>query len=329
MPNPSMSRRRLLAVVLTSTAVLAACGGDDGVVASSGEPESSSTTAADTTTAEAYPLTVSSGGFETTIEAEPAAIVSLSPSATEMLFAIGAGDAVVAVDSLSNFPAEAPITDLSAYDPNVEALIGYEPDLVVVSGDINDMVAALEAVDVPTLVLPASATLEDTYDQIELLGEVTGDVEGATDVVEGMREDIDALIADLPELDEPLTFFHELDDTLYSVTSSTFIGELYGLVGLENIADAADPEGESFGYPQLSAEFLVEADPDLVFLADTKCCGQSLETFGDRPGFSELTAVTRGAVFPLDDDIASRWGPRVVDFLEEIVEAVRSTQTGG
>ncbi len=135
-----------------------------------------------------------------------------------------------------------------------------------------------------------------------------------------MQTEIDDIVAATPIPTEPLRFFHEIDDTLFSVDSTTFIGELYALLGLENIADSA--EGNSGGYPQLSAEFIVSADPDLVFLADTKCCGQSLETVAARPGWGDLSAVQSGNVVGLDDDVASRWGPRVVDFLQSVSDAV-------
>jgi iron complex transport system substrate-binding protein len=107
------------------------------------------------------------------------------------------------------------------------------------------------------------------------------------------------------------------------VTSSTFIGQVYALAGLENVADAADPNGEFAGYPQLSPEFLVDADPDFIFLADTECCQQSAATLAERPGFDALTAVQEGRVVELSDDVASRWGPRLVDFLRSIIEATR------
>jgi iron complex transport system substrate-binding protein len=116
-----------------------------------------------------------------------------------------------------------------------------------------------------------------------------------------------------------LSFYYELDDTYYSVTSETFIGQLFAMLGLENIADAA--KGASSGYPQLSAEYIVESDPDLIFLADTECCGQSAETVARRPGWGDLSALAHGGVVELDDDVASRWGPRVVDLLREIAGA--------
>jgi iron complex transport system substrate-binding protein len=271
----------------------------------------------------------STGAADTTETTEagadvPEQIVSLVPSATEMLFAIGAGDQVEAADSFSNFPDEAPTTGLSAYEPNLEAISAYEPDLVIVDGTNAELVSGLEKLAIEVLETPAATSLEDTYDQLVELGDVTGHAEEAADVVEEIKAEIEALVAEVPEPDEPLTYYHELDNTLYTVTSETFIGDLYSLAGLENVADPADPDGELGGYPQLSTEFLVEADPDLVFLADTKCCDQTAASFGERPGFDALQAVTEGSVIELDDDIASRWGPRVVDLLREIVAAVEA-----
>jgi iron complex transport system substrate-binding protein len=290
-------KRPLAAALVAAATLLAACGDDD------------VTTSATTTTA---------------APEAPDRIVSMSPTATEMLFAIGAGDQVVAVDDYSNYPEDAPITDLSAYEPNVEAITTYEPDLVVLSDGTGEVAASLEQIGIEVLALPAATTLDDAYAQIAQLGDVTGHRDEADKVVEDMQADLEELVAEVPERATPLTYFHELDNTLYSVTSDTFIGEVYALAGLENVADPADADGQSGGYPQLSAEFLVQADPDLVFLADTKCCQQTAETFGARPGFEVLQAVTEGHVVPLDDDIASRWGPRVVDLLRAIVDAVKA-----
>ncbi|MDG2905261.1 MAG: ABC transporter substrate-binding protein [Actinomycetota bacterium] len=259
--------------------------------------------------------------------AEPAGherIVSISTVATEMLFAIDAGDRVVAVDSMSNYPAEAPTTDLSGYQPNVEAILGFAPDLVVLSYDPGDVVAGLEAAGVATLLQGAAYTLADTYDQITALGAITGDVDEAAALVAGMQSEMAELAASVRERDEPLSYYHELDDTLYTVTSSTFIGEVYALAGLVNAADAADPDGASWGYPQLSAEYLLDADPDLIFLADTRCCSQTAVTVAERPGWETLTAVTNGTVIELDDDVASRWGPRIVHLLRVIVDSVNA-----
>ena len=266
-------------------------------------------------------------GTPSTIEAvrqAPARIVSISTVATEMLFAIGAGDQMVAVDSLSTFPAEAPVTDLSGFEPNIEAILGFQPDLVVLSYDPGDVMAGLEAGGVDSLLHGASMTIADTYVQILALGEITGRTAEAEALVDSMQAEIAELAASVVEPDEPLSYYHELDDTLYTVTSSTFIGEVYALAGLVNAADPADAEGTSWGYPQLSAEYLLDADPDIIFLADTKCCGQTAATIAERPGWETLTAVSTGRIVELDDDVASRWGPRIVDFLRAIVAAVNS-----
>jgi iron complex transport system substrate-binding protein len=257
-----------------------------------------------------------------TLEKRPEKIVSLAPTATEMLFAIGAGSQVTAVDDQSNHPPEAPRSELSGFQPNAEAIAGKNPDLVVLSDDRNKIVEQLVTLKIPVLLTPAAATLEDTYRQLTDLGTLTGHATEAADVVRRMKDDIAKLTADLPKRSEKLTYYHELGPELYTATSKTFIGSIYALVGLENIADPSDADGSNGGYPQLSQEVIVKANPDFVFLADSKCCQQSAETVGARPGWAGVTAVRNNQVVALDDDIASRWGPRVVDLLRVVVEAV-------
>jgi iron complex transport system substrate-binding protein len=254
----------------------------------------------------------------------PKRIVSISTVATEMLFAIGAGHRVVAVDSMSNFPSDAPVTDLSGFEPNVEAILGFAPDLVVLSYDPGDVVAGLDVAGVATLLLGAAQTITDTYSQIETLAVATGDEDAAATLVAEMKAEMAALTDSVQSLEQPLSYYHELDNTLYTVTSTTFIGEVYALAGLVNVADPADPDGSAWGYPQVSAEYLLNADPDIIFLADTKCCAQDVAAVAARPGWANLTAVSRGRVVELDDDVASRWGPRIVEFLRSIVQAVNA-----
>jgi iron complex transport system substrate-binding protein len=326
------SRARWGVAALSLVAVAAACGGDDTEPAAAdaevAEPATTSNAATSTaaatiaSAATAYPVTVTVGNGEVTLDARPEAIVSLSPTATEMLFAIGAGPQVVAVDALSNYPDDAPVTDLSGFEPNVEAIAGEQPDLVVTDGSAAGLTDSLEALDITVLELPAAVTFDDVYAQIEALGSATGHPEDASALIEQMQADIDTIVADLPPEAEGLTYYHELDDALYTVTSTTFIGQVYGLLGLENVADPADEGGGAGGYPQLSVEFLIAADPDLIFLADTVCCGQNAETVAARAGWDVMSAVQAGNVIPLDDDTASRWGPRVVDFLRAVADGV-------
>lgn len=270
------------------------------------------------TAAAAYPVTVGA----LTLDKRPEKIVVLSPTATEMLFAIGAGPQVTAVDDQSNYPADVPKTDLSAFQPNAEAIAGKNPDLVVLSDDRNKIVEQLGKLKIPVYQTPAATTLDDSYRQITELGTLTGHADQATDVATRMKDDIAKLVKDLPQRTEKLTYFHELGPELYSATSKTFIGSLYSQAGLTNIADPADADGKSFGYPQLSQEFIVKADPDFVFLADAKCCQQNADTVKARSGWAGLTAVKNNQVVALDDDVASRWGPRVVDLLRVIIDAV-------
>ncbi|MBB1041252.1 MULTISPECIES: ABC transporter substrate-binding protein [unclassified Dietzia] len=281
--------RSLLAAVLTTVALVAtACSGAD-------DP------AADQT-----------DGTGAAASGEPQAIISLSPTTTEMLYAVGAGDRVVAVDERSNYPADAPVTDLSGYTPNLEAILGYQPDLVVATDDTGDIVSGLERSGVEVLLLPAARTLDDTYTQIEQVGAATGTVGEAAELVSRMRGEIDEIVASVPRRETPLTYFHELDDTYYTVTDDTYIGEVYSLLGLTSIATGGD------AYPQLSEELILEADPDLVMLADGQCCGITPEVVAERPGWGELAAVRQDRVFVVDEDLASRWGPRVVDFMREV-----------
>ncbi len=273
-----------------------------------------------------FPVTIEAANGSITISEQPQAIVSISPTATEMLFAIGAGEQVIAVDDRSYYPPEAPVTNLSGFEPNVEAIAGYIPDLVVLDYDPGEVVKSLEKIEIPVLVQPAAATLDDTYAQLEALGEATGRAEGAEEVIGSMQAEIETIVASVPDTTEGLTYYHELDPTYYSATSETFIGQVYSLLGLENIADEAPKSGS--GYPQLSQEYILDADPDLIFLADTKCCDQTAEAVADRPGWDQITAVANGGVIEMDEDIASRWGPRVVDFLQAAADAVIAAGAG-
>ncbi len=247
-------------------------------------------------------------------------IVSMSPTATEILFAVGASDHVVAVDKSSDFPPEAPTSNLDGFSPNVEAIVAFDPTMVYLESS-GDLQPALETLGIEVVVQAAAVSLEDTYTQIREVGRLTGLTENAEMLASDLKQQIETLVANAPDA-SGLTYYHELAPTLYSVTSTTFIGAVYELFGLRNVADPA--EGSSFGYPQLSNEFLVDADPDLIFIADTICCGQSAETVASRPGWQQMTAVQNGNIIELDDSIASRWGPRIIHFVNAIAEALRN-----
>ena len=272
-----------------------------------------------------FPVTITgTNGASVTLAKQPHRIVSLSATATEMLFAIDAGAQVVAVDDQSNYPADAPMTKLSGFTPNIEAIASYTPDLVVAVDDTAGLVHGLGALSVPVLIETAAKNIDDSYKQIEQLGEATGHVAEAAALEKKMRSDLAGIVASIPRGTKQLKVYHELDDTYYSATSATFIGQVYALLGLKNIADgAAATAGD---YPQLSAEYIVSSSPDVIVLADTKCCHQSLSTVSARPGWSSIAAVKSGQVIGVDDDIASRWGPRVLDFIRALAPHVKQLE---
>ena len=313
-----MFHRPLAALLAVLALVLAGCGGDS--ESSAPQQQTSSAVVETLPELEKFPVRVEADNGTVTIEEKPEAIVSLSATATESLFAIGAGDQVLAVDDQSNYPAEAPVTDLSGFEPNVEAIAGYEPDLVIAAYDPGGLVDGLEKLDIPVLLQDAAPTLSAAYEQIGTLGVATGNVEGAESVATSMQIEIEQLVASVPSA-AGATVYHELGPDFFSATSETFIGSIYELFGLVNIADAATG-ADAGGYPQLTGEYIVSESPALIVLADTKCCEQTADTVSKRPGWAQIEAVANGNIVEADDDIASRWGPRTVDFVELIAESL-------
>ncbi|WP_017592600.1 ABC transporter substrate-binding protein [Nocardiopsis potens] len=274
----------------------------------------------------AFPVTVTDARGEVTLDARPERIVSLSPSSTEMLFAVGAGEQVAAVDEYSNYPEEAPTTDLSGFTPNVEAIAEEDPDLVVLARDAEETADQLEKIDVPVLVLDAAQTFDDTYAQMRLLGEATGNAEEADTAAGEVQSEIEEIAAETKERlgDESPTVYHEVDEGMYSATSDTFIGQVYSELGLTNIADQAEGAAESGGYPQLSPEFIVEENPDLIFVAYPG--DDAVSELKKRDAFDTVTAVKEDGVVQFDEDIASRWGPRIVDLAQSVSDAALAAQ---
>jgi iron complex transport system substrate-binding protein len=294
--------RRVAILAAASLSFLAACGGS-----SDGTGNASDTTVA---------ASVGNGKK----------ILSLSPTATEMLYAIGAGDQVVAVDSLSNHPAEAAdkVTKISAFEPNAEAILGYEPDIVLISNDMNKITEQLKTAkpDITVWTGAMASTIDDVYAQITDLGAVTGHDSEAAALVTKMKADLAAATAGVTA-PEGASYYYELDNTYYSLTSNTFVGSLLKSTGIANIADGVETGND---WPQLNAESIIKANPTVIFLADTKCCQQDAKTVAGRAGWDGIDAVKNSHVVELDDDIASRWGPRIVDLVKQMVEAIAALQ---
>ncbi len=334
-PSPSsLQPGRALGVVLLSAAgLLAACGSNADPVAvdttgsATTGPATTDAATASSDPAATFPVEIDTASGPVTIEARPEAIVSMSPTATEMLWAVGAGDQVKAVDSLSNYPAGAPVTDLSAYEPNLEAIAAQEPDLVVLGFANDEIQAGLAGLGIPVLLEEAATSLDDTYSQIAELGLATGHPDEAAAVNASLRSGIDEVVKGMPgPAGAKPKVYHELDDTFYSASSGSFIGQLYQLLGYDNIADAADPDG-SVGYPQLNAEEIIQSNPDVIVITDAYSYGPA--DIASRPGWNTIKAVADDRVVVVSDDVASRWGPRVVEFLRTIAAATPTAAPAG
>lgn len=272
------------------------------------------------TTSASFPVTIVAKNGKVTVTKQPRRIVSLSPTATESLFAIGSGSQVVAVDDQSDFPKSAPKTSLSGFTPNVEAIAAYRPDLVVIAYDPKGLSGALERLGITVIHHDGAATFRGAYQQIRQLGLVTGHEAEATRLIGRMKSKVAGIVKAARRGGGGLSVYHELTPDLYSATSKTFVGQVYAALGLRNIADAADAVGT--GYPQLSAEYVVSASPDVIVLADTVCCGQKPSTVAQRPGWDRINAVRTGSIVRIDDSIASRWGPRLVNFFRAMSSAL-------
>jgi len=324
MKPPSRPGPAAGAIVAIAAAAIALSG--CGSASSSSSAAAASTPAAPATSAAAaaFPVTVTGGDGTVTIKSRPARIVSLDPTSTEDLYAVGAGPQVVAVDDDSDYPANAPKTSLSGLTPNIEAIARYNPGLVIASQNTGGLVSGMTKLGVPVLIEPAVSTLDAAYAQIEQVGQATGHAAQAASVTSSMKQRIAADVSKAGTAHKGVTYYWELSaNPYYSATSSTFIGQIVGLFGLKNIADAASKPADG-GYPELSQEYIVTAKPQIIFLADNQPAdgGQSPAVVVKRPGWSGIPAVRNHEVIGLNDDIASRWGPRLPQLVAEIAAAI-------
>jgi iron complex transport system substrate-binding protein len=323
-PRSVPKKRHIALVAVTAAAAAAALAGCASAAPSASRASSPPASSPAAAAGAEFPVTLTAADGPVTIKAKPARIVSLAPTATEDLYAVGAGSQVVAVDQNSDYPATAPVTKLSGLTPNLEAIARYQPDLVISYQNANGLVSGLSKLGIPVLIEPAATTLNDAYAQIDQIGQATGHLVQAQRTVTSMKAQIAAEVKQAGSSHPDLTYYWELTaNPYYSVTSSTFIGQIVGLFGLKNIANAADKASDG-GYPQLSAEYIVKAQPQIIFLADNQAAdgGQTPAVVARRPGWSAIPAVKDDEVIGLNDDIASRWGPRLPQLVAEIARAV-------
>ena len=315
--------------VVSAAAALAGCASAASTPAGTASSPAASSPAA--AAGSSFPVTMTASNGSVTIKARPVRIVSLAPTATEDLYAVGAGPQVVAVDQNSDYPPGVPVTKLSGLTPNLEAIARYRPDLVISYQNANGLVAGLGKLGIPVLIEPAAATLADAYAQIDQIGQASGHLTQARRVVATMKAQIAGYVRQAGPSHPGLTYYWELTaNPFYSVTSSTFIGQIVGLFGLKSIADAADKASDG-GYPGAvrgvhrqgpAADHLPGRQPGRGRRPDPGRRGQA------RPGWPAIPAVQDHEVIGLNDDIASRWGPRLPQLVAEIAQAVERASVG-
>ncbi len=316
--------RRLVArpaaamLLVAAVFALAACGSDNTAAPGGGQATTTSVPTA-SGSLPAFPLTLNdSSGTSVTVAAQPQRIVSHSPAITEILFAIGAGPQVVAVDQFSNYPPEAVDLQLVRYsDPDPEQAVVLEPDLIFFSNRQSASVDAFRALDLPVFFANEADSIDGVLSQIVLIGRLTGHAPAAEALVLDMRTRIDAIAAGVADVTEGPTVFYELTDSLFTVAPDSFIGGMLTLLKARNVA-----EGSTTAFPQLTAEVVVERNPDVILLAEPPEAGVTLESVAARPGWSQIAAVENGRVIAVDADISSRPGPRIVEGLEIIAKAL-------
>jgi iron complex transport system substrate-binding protein len=263
-------------------------------------------------------------GREITLAGPAQRIVSIAPSNTEILFAIGAGDQTVGRDQFSDYPPEAAaVTDIGPtfQDLNTEQIVALEPDLIL-AAEINppEQVKALEGLGLTVYYLNNPHTLEEMYVNLEIVAQLTGRESETADLIESLKARVAAVDEKIAPLSSRFSVFYELDSTdpakPYTAGQGTFITLLIERAGAYNIA------AELEGYPQMSLEQIVAADPAMIILGDSMW-GVTPEAVAARPGWENLTAVKEGRVYPFDDNLVSRPGPRLVDGLEELTKLLR------
>ncbi|MDP9237758.1 MAG: ABC transporter substrate-binding protein [Chloroflexota bacterium] len=312
---------RLFALLAVATLLLAACANDKN--SSATKTVSAGPTAIPVTAAPAFPVSVTrSDGKSLSVPQVPARVASLSPGATEILYVIGAEASLVAVDKDADYPDAAKnfATKVDAFKPNIESIAALKPDLVIVASDTGGIVAKLDELKIPVYYIDLNKdvqNIDDVFSQIILLGRVTGKSDKAQSVVADLgdrRTKVTLAIRGTTSQNAPRVY-HELDDTFYSASTGSFVGDIYATLHMTNIAG----DGRGVAYPQLTQEAIIAANPQLIILAD-EAFGVSVDSVEARPGWSVIEAVKNNKIFAIDPNIISRPGPRIIDALEMLAK---------
>ena len=272
-----------------------------------------------TTAPAAFPLTLTDDlGRQVTVKAEPKRIVSLLPSNTEILFAVGAGEQVVGVTSFCNYPEAATkkeqVGGITVKSLSLEKIVALQPDVVLASGSQQEIIPALDKAGLTVIALEP-ATFDDIFANIELVGRVAGHIDQAQSLTSQLRQRVAAVKAKvdaLPADQRPTVFYEVWHDPLMTAGPDTFIGQLITLAGGKNIFDDVAED-----WPQVSAETIVQRNPAVILGPSNHLDELTTTKISARPGWSNIAAVKNNRIYILDGDMVSRPGPRIVDMLEQ------------
>jgi iron complex transport system substrate-binding protein len=259
-------------------------------------------------------------GRQVAVPANPNRIVSAAPACTEILFAVGAGDAVVGVTEFCTYPPEAcSRTKIGQFGPetiSLETVIGLKPDLVFAApGTQDSFIEAVQRVNVPVVAVEARS-FEEVYKAVELVGRATGHDDRGKELAEALKKRVDAVAA-RPIAKRPRVFYL-LDDPPVTAGPKTFIGEMIHLAGGDNVFDDVTQL-----YPKVSDEELVRRDPEVIVVPRGKGHTIDVDAVLARPAWATITAAKRKHIIYLDQDAASRAGPRLADALEQLADELR------
>lgn len=250
-------------------------------------------------------------------------VVSLSTTHTEIIQTLGGENLLVGIDSFSE--SELPIEKIDAFTVTADELVNLNPDLVIVAFDFNGIIDGLEALNLNYVLLPPARNFDEVYTQIMEIGNLINKSEESIDLVSEMENDVAEIIENFSA--QNVKVFHEIGYTygIYTVNENSFIGEIYNLLGVDNIANfKEDPFGS--GYPEFSEEEILMANPNLIIVGHSDYLNKDLST---RVGWEEITAIQSGNLFFLDENLANNWGTNTVDLLNTLSEVTQSQEDPG
>ncbi|WP_377887729.1 ABC transporter substrate-binding protein [Alkalihalobacillus sp. R86527] len=311
----------LLVLLLLVTGIIAGCASDntkDNTNSSSSENQNAKDSA--------FPVTIIDAlDKDVTIEEDPEKIVSLIPSNTEVLFALGAGDEVVGVSDFANYPEEAAdIEKIGGMEFNVEKIISLKPDLVLAHGSsAHNSEAGLQQLrdaGIAVLVVNDAKSFDEVYKSMEMIGKATGETESAETIITDMKKKLEEVKtkAETVSKDEQRSVFVEVSPApeIYSPGKNTFMDDMLSLINAKNVTH--DQEG----WNQVDQEVIIKENPDVIITTYGYYTEKPVEKVLSRDGWKDVTAVTEERVVDVHSDLVTRSGPRLVEGIEELAKAV-------